>query len=134
MTTVNTELRGRESVGHGITGLLLQRAAAEGALQPSGPRVLLEAIWEEHARKFDSELARSVRLQIQDAIAFRIIAISPEVIERGFRVGDIVINVSISGERVDSKDDTSPYLIVHHEDIAAVIPAESLHGMLLPSL
>lgn len=133
MTTVNTELRGRESVGHGITGLLLQRAAAEGALLPSGPRVLLEAIWEEHARKFDSELARSVRLQIQDAIAFRVMSISPEVPADKFEVGDIVINVSISGERVDSKDDTSPYLIVHHEDIAAVIPVESLDKMLSPT-
>ena len=45
-------------------------------------------------------------------------------------VGDIVLNVSISGERVDSRDDGSPYLIVHHEDVAASLPKEQLAALL----
>lgn len=117
-------------LGHGITGLLLQAAAADGKLKPAGPRMMLQAIWEEQARKFDSELMASVKLNIADAIAFRVVAISDEVPTGRFAVGDVVLNVSISGERVDSKDDGSPYLIVHHEDVAAVIPAADLDALL----
>mgnify|MGYP003343682003 CR=1 FL=1 len=118
------------NVGHGITGLLLQKAAAEGKLKPSGPRLLLQAIWEEQSRKFDSDLMASVKLNIADAVAFHVVAISDEVPAGKFSVGDLVLNISISGERVDSKDDGSPYLIVHHEDVAAVLPAADLDALI----
>lgn len=118
------------NAGHGITGLLLQSAAAEGKLKPSGPRILLKAIWEEQARKFDSELMASVKLNIADAVAFEVIAVSDEVPAGKFSVGDVVLNISISGERVDSKDDGSPFLIVHHEDVAAVLPAADLNALM----
>lgn len=118
------------NVGHGITGLLLQRAAAEGALKPSGRRLLLKAIWEEQSRKFDSDLMSSVKLNIADAVAFEVVAVSHEVPAGKFNVGDIVLNVSISGERVDSKDDGSPYMIVHYEDVAAVLSADALSDLL----
>lgn len=117
-------------LGHGITGLLLQAAAAEGKLKPSGPRILLQAIWEEQARKFSSDLMASVKLNIADAVAFRVIAISDEVPAGKFKPNDIVLNISISGERVDSKDDGSPYLIVHHEDVAAVVSEEDVEALL----
>ena len=117
-------------LGHGITGLLLQTAAAEGKLKPSGPRLLLQAIWEEQARKFDSDLMASVKLNIDDAVAFRIVSISDDVPAGKFAIGDIVLNISISGERVDSKDDGSPYLIVHHEDVAARVSEEDLGALL----
>jgi len=104
------------NAGHGITGALLQTAAAEGLLVPSGPRLLLKAIWSEQAHKFSSDLMASVKLNIADAIAFEVRAINPEVPAGKFAVGDVVLNVSISGERVDSRDDGSPFLIVHHED------------------
>lgn len=118
------------NAGHGITGLLLQKAAAEGKLKPSGPRILLQAIWEEQSRKFDSDLMSSVKLNIADAVAFSVVAVSPEVPVGKFTVGDIVLNISISGERVDSKDDGSPYLIVHHEDVAAVLSAADLDALI----
>lgn len=118
------------NAGHGITGLLLQKAAAEGKLKPSGPRILLQAIWEEQSRKFDSDLMSSVKLNIADAVAFSVVAVNPEVPAGKFAVGDIVLNISISGERVDSKDDGSPYLIVHHEDVAAVLSAADLDALI----
>lgn len=118
------------SIGHGITGTTLQNAAAEGILRPAGPRLLLEAIWEEQAGRVSSDLMASVKLNIADAVAFRVLSISPEVPAGKFQVGDIVLNVSISGERVNSRNDESPYLIVHHEDIAAVVPADSLAALL----
>jgi co-chaperonin GroES (HSP10) len=118
------------SIGHGITGTTLQNAAAEGILRPAGPRLLLEAIWEEQAGRVSSDLMASVKLNIADAVAFRVLSISPEVPAGKFQVGDIVLNVSISGERVNSRNDESPYLIVHHEDVAAVVPADSLASFL----
>lgn len=118
------------NAGHGITGALLQNAAAEGALVPCGPRLLLRAIWAEQAHKFNSDLMASVKLNIADAIAFEVLSISPEVPAGKFHVGDVVLNVSISGERVDSRDDSSPYLIVHHEDVAASLPKEQLAALL----
>ena len=117
-------------LGHGITGMLLQNAAAEGKLRPSGPRIMLQAIWEEQARKFSSDLMASVKLNIADAVAFRVINIGDEVPAGKFKVGDIALNISISGERVDSKDDGSPYLIVHHEDVAAVVSADDVESLL----
>jgi co-chaperonin GroES (HSP10) len=118
------------SIGHGITGTTLQNAAAEGILRPAGPRLLLEAIWEEQAGRVSSDLMASVKLNIADAIAFRVVSISPEVPADKFAVGDIVLNVSISGERVNSRNDESPYLIVHHEDVAAVVPADAMTALL----
>ena len=118
------------NAGHGITGALLQTAAAEGLLVPSGPRLLLKAIWSEQAHKFSSDLMASVKLNIADAIAFEVRAINPEVPAGKFAVGDVVLNVSISGERVDSRDDGSPFLIVHHEDVAAVVSASSIEALL----
>lgn len=114
------------TIGHGITGSTLQNAAAEGILRPAGPRLLLEAIWEEQAGRVSSDLMASVKLHIADAIAFRVLSISPEVPAGKFAVGDIVLNVSISGERVNARNDESPYLIVHHEDVAAVVAADAL--------
>jgi hypothetical protein len=118
------------SIGHGITGTTLQNAAAEGILRPAGPRLLLEAIWEEQAGRVSSDLMASVKLNIADAVAFRVLSISPEVPVGKFQVGDIVLNVSISGERVNSRNDESPYLIVHHEDVAAVVPADAMTALL----
>lgn len=118
------------SIGHGITGTTLQNAAAEGILRPAGPRLLLEAIWEEQAGRVSSDLMASVKLNIADAVAFRVLSISPEVPAGKFQVGDIVLNVSISGERVNSRNDESPYLIVHHEDVAAVVPADAMTALL----
>lgn len=118
------------NAGHGITGVLLQNAAATGVLVPCGPRLLLKAIWAEQAQKFSSDLMDSVKLNIADAVAFEVVSISPDVPPEKFYVGDVVLNVSISGERVDSRDDGSPFLIVHHEDIAAVLPFEQLSSLL----
>lgn len=118
------------TIGHGITGATLQNAAAEGILRPAGPRLLLEAIWEEQAGRVSSDLMASVKLNIADAVAFKVLSISPEVPAGKFSVGDIVLNVSISGERVNSRNDESPYLIVHHEDVAAVVTADSLAALL----
>lgn len=117
-------------IGHGITGPLLQTAAAEGMLKPAGPRLLLEAIWSEQASNLSSDLMASVKLNIADAIAFKVLSISDEVPAGKFRVGDIVLNISISGERVDARDDGSPFLIVHHEDVAAVVSAADVDFLL----
>lgn len=117
-------------IGHGITGATLQNAAAEGVLRPAGPRLLLEAIWEEQAGRVSSDLMASVKLNIADAIAFKVLSVSSEVPAGKFEVGDIVLNISISGERVDSRNDGSPYLIVHHEDVAAVVSAADLAALM----
>jgi len=117
--------------GHRITSLLLYRATAEGKLLPLGPRVLLRAIWEEEAHTTSQALRSSMKLHIQDAIAFEVVAVGAGV-PVDVAVGDVVLNVSISGERVNVKDDSAPYLIVHCDDLAGRISAVDLQALLAP--
>lgn len=107
------------SKGHGITGRRLQDLCAEGRLRAPGERVLLEAILEEEAT--DSDLMKDVEIDMRKAVAFRVADVGPEV-PWVLKPGDVVINVSISGEKIDSTDKSCRWVVVHYRDLVAVIP------------
>lgn len=105
--------------GHGITGRKLQDLCAEGKLKAPGERVLLEAILEEHAG--DSAILEGIEIDMRKAIAFRVADVGPEV-PWELKPGDVVINVSISGEKIDHTDKSCPWVVVHYRDLVAVVP------------
>lgn len=107
------------SKGHGITGRRLQDLCAEGRLKAPGERVLLEAILEEEAT--DSDLMAGVEIDMRKAVAFRVADVGPEVPWK-LAPGDIVINVSISGEKIDHTDKSCRWVVVHYRDLVAVVP------------
>lgn len=122
-------------IGHGITGSILEQACELGLFRAPGKRVLLEAIWEEHADARAAELMLDAggksRANVMDAVAFRVADIGPEVpADWGLRVGDPVLNVSISGERVNSRNQKSPWVVVHYEDIVGIIDAQRLADLI----
>lgn len=119
------------NLGHGVTGLTLERACEEGAFRAPGKRVLLKAIWAEQAHRATAELTLDKdgrnRLNVMDAVAFEVRDIGPEVpAEWGLRKGDVAINVSISGEKVNAHNQSSPWVVVHYEDIVGIVPRESV--------
>lgn len=89
-----------ENKGHGITGKLLQQWCAEGTFKVYGDRVLCEALLEEEAT--GSDLMDGVEVDPRKAVAFRVAAVGPQT--SGIAVGDVVLSVSISGERIDHGD------------------------------
>ena len=105
-------------MGHGITGKRLQDLCAEGRLRAPGERVLLEAILEEEAT--DSDLTAGIEIDMRKAIAFRVADVGPEV-PWDLKAGDLVINVSISGEKIDHTDKSCRWVVVHYKDIVAVV-------------
>lgn len=105
--------------GHGITGRRLQDLCAEGRLRAPGERVLLEAILEEEAG--GSTLLDGVEIDMRKAIAFRVADVGPEV-PWALKVDDVVINVSISGEKIDHTDKSCRWVVVHYRDLVAVVP------------
>lgn len=111
------------SKGHGITGRRLQEMCAAGLVKAPGERVLLEAILEEEAT--NSDLMKDVEIDMRKAIAFRVADVGPEV-PWALRPGDIVINVSISGEKIDAADKACRWVVVHYRDLVAVIRADAL--------
>jgi len=120
------------NLGHGITAFSLEQACANGIFRAPGERCLLEAVWQEQAHKSTAELTLGAdgrnRLNVMDAICFRVLDIGPEVPESwGMKRGDIVINVSISGEKV-STNQQSPFVVVHYRDIVGIIDAEALQA------
>jgi co-chaperonin GroES (HSP10) len=111
------------SKGHGITGRRLQDLCAEGKVKAPGERVLLEALLEEEAT--DSDLLQGVEIDMRKAVAFRVADVGPEV-PWSLKPGDVVINVSISGERIDASDKACRWVVVHYRDLVAVISGASL--------
>lgn len=112
--------------GHGITGKALQQLCAEGRMRAPGERVLLEAILEEEAT--DSDLVATaddgsghvVEMDMRKAVAFRVADVGPEV-PWALKVNDVVVNVSISGERIDAGDKSCRWVVVHYRDLVAVV-------------
>lgn len=105
--------------GHGITGKRLQEMCGAGLLKAPGERVLLEAVLEEEAS--NSDLLDGVEVDMRKAIAFRVADVGPEV-PWALKAGDIVINVSISGEKIDHTDKSCRWIVVHYRDLVAVVP------------
>jgi len=99
--------------GHGITARVLETMCAEGKFRAVGHRVLLEAILEEEAS--GSDLAVGVDIDMRKAVAFHVRDVGPKV-TNDVRIGDLVVNLSISGERVGSQ--ASRWMVVHEDDLA----------------
>jgi len=118
-----SETQTNEKRGHGITGKRLQALAAAGKLRAPGERVLLKALLEEEAS--GSDLAHGVEIDARKAVAFVIADVGPEV-PWTLRPGDIVVNVSISGERIDAADKSCPWWVVHYRDLVAVVGVDDL--------
>ncbi len=99
--------------GHGITAKTLEQMCADGKFKAVGQRVLLEAILEEEAT--GSDLAVGVDIDMRKAVAFYVRDVGPKC-TNDVKVGDLVVNLSISGERVGSK--ASRWMVVHEDDLA----------------
>jgi hypothetical protein len=85
----------------------------DGKFKAVGQRVLLEAILEEEAS--GSDLAVGVDIDMRKAVAFYVRDVGPKC-TNAISVGDLVVNLSISGERVGSK--ASRWMVVHEDDLA----------------
>lgn len=99
--------------GHGITGSLLQQWCADGTFKVFGQRVLCEALMEVEATA--SDLLEGVEIDPRKAVAFRVGSVGPEV--KTVKPGDIVLSVSISGERIDAGDKTCRWWVFHSDDL-----------------
>ncbi len=99
--------------GHGITAKVLEQMCQDGKFKAVGQRVLLEAILEEEAT--GSDIAKGVDIDMRKAVAFYVRDIGPKC-SGNVSVGDLVVNLSISGERVGSK--ASRWMVVHEDDLA----------------
>lgn len=121
------------NLGHGITGLALERACEAGLFRATGKRVLLRAIWAEQAHRSTAELTlgkdgRSM-LNLMDAVAFEVCDVGPEVPAGAYTPGDVVLNCSISGEKIDPKNPGCPYVVVHADDIVGQIAARDVAAL-----
>lgn len=101
--------------GHGITAKRLEALCEQGLFRPRGPRVLLEAILEQEAVETSLELPE---FDHRTAVAWRVAAVGNKV--EDLEVDSLVVNVSISGERIGSK--ASRWMVVHEADIAGDAP------------
>lgn len=108
-------------VGHGITAKRLETLCEEGLFRPRPSRVLLEAVLEQEA------VATSLDLPDFDhrtAVAWIVRAVGSDV--NGLALGDLVVNLSISGERIGGK--ASRWMVVHHEDLAGSVSVDDLRA------
>ncbi len=102
-----------------VSGQQVQELAAQGLVQPLGPRVLVRAIHEEHA----SELSRGIALDVRDAVAFEVLALGPQVPrDYGLEPGAIVLHTSAASDTVDHTDSKCPFQMIHYEDIIGRVP------------
>ncbi len=132
--------------GHGITGAHLQKLCAEGKFKPLGDCVLVEALMEEDAHD-NAALARiagvanaakagdgvdltaGVTIDARKAVAFRVAAIGPIVpTSWGVEVDDVVMNISISGERVDASDKACPWWSVRADHLVGLMKAKDAYA------
>ena len=124
----------KAKIGHGVTIGLLERTCDLGLFRPRGDYVLVRAIWSEHAKasiaQFNLNADGESTLSIMDAVAFEVHAVGPLV--EGIRVGEFVLNTSISGETVngDKHAKGSPWMLVRAEDICGGISGEDLADVL----
>lgn len=95
---------------HGLGSL-----AADGLLNPAGPRILLRAI----TPKDYSSIATLETFDTRGAIAFEIIRLGDGVpTNYGLEVGQHCVHLNAAADRVDD-DTSSPWILVHYEDITA---------------
>lgn len=109
-------------VGHGLSLDHLDALAASGRLKPLGDYCLLEAVWAELADKRAAGIMLnpdgSPRLLLGDAIAFRVRALGPDAAPRpGLTVGALVVNASISGEKLTGNRKGGRFILVRALDI-----------------
>jgi hypothetical protein len=129
-------VKAKAKVGHGITVPVLEHAAELGLFRALGKRVLVRAIWEEHALSSVAGMTLDddgmSRLSIMEAVAFEVCDVGPEVPEGKLAKGDIVLNTSISGETINGNKQAkgSPYQFVHYEDLVGGINADELAALL----
>lgn len=102
-----------EKKPHGITGKLLQQWCEAGTFKVYGARVLCEALLEVEAT--GSDLLSGVEIDPRTAVAFRVGAVGPLV--TGIAVGDVVLSVSVSGERIDHGDKGCRWWVFHSDDL-----------------
>lgn len=98
--------------GHGITAKKLEELCAAGQFQPLGHRVLLEAVLEQEATATTLDLPE---FDHRTAVAWVVRGLGPKV-TNDLTVGDLVVNLSISGERIGGK--ASRWMVVHEDDLA----------------
>lgn len=118
--------------GHGITGARLQRLCREGKFRPLGDCVLVEAIMAEDAMPVADDgvrLGEGVTVDARKAVAFRIAAIGKRCPkEDGVNVNDVVMNISISGERVDPEDKACPWWTVRYDHLVGHVEAADAYA------
>ena len=106
--------------GHGITAKHLENLCEDGAFKPLGRRVLLEAVLEQEAIETTLDLPE---FDHRTAVAWVVRGVG-DACQFGLSLGALVVNVSISGERIGSK--ASRWMVVHEEDLAVAVPGMTL--------
>jgi hypothetical protein len=106
--------------GHGITAKHLEKLCEDGAFKPLGRRVLLEAVLEQEAIETTLDLPE---FDHRTAIAWVIRGLGDDC-QFGLVLGALVVNTSISGERIGSK--ASRWMTVHEEDLTVTVRGMTL--------
>lgn len=121
-------------VGHGLDLDALEILCDRGAFKPLNDFVLLEAIWPQLADPAQAAFVldndgRSTLL-IGDAMAFRVRGLGPQVVESdGLRVGSLVLNCSIAGEKVTGNRKGGRFLCVRAMDLCGGADADAVAAL-----